>query len=96
MISYLQLLHPKLSSTRKGVSAEFKDSLRIVSTGDNEFHTVIDSPFAKKRPGGKLGQFATCVRESVDAIVRQLRGKADYDPILNSFHRFRGIVSFLQ
>ena len=34
----------------------------------------------KKRPGGKLGQFATCVRESVDAIARQLRGKADHDP----------------
>ena len=55
------LLHPKSTSTMKGVSVAFKDSLRIVLIGDDEFYTVIDAPFAKERSGGKLGQFAICV-----------------------------------
>ena len=65
----------------KGVSAAFTDSLRIDSIGNDEFHTVIDAHSTKKRPSGKLGHFATCVRESADAIARQLRGKSDHDPI---------------
>jgi len=54
--------------------------LTLVSIGDDEFHTVIDAPHTTKRPGGKLGKLASCVRESVEAIAQELRGKVDYEP----------------
>ena len=42
----LDLLDPERQSKKKAVSAAFKDSLRTVPIPKNEYHTVIDHPFA--------------------------------------------------
>lgn len=70
------------SSTKKrGVVAVFKNSINTVSLADDEFHTVVDSSFVKKRRGGKPGEFAKCVRVAVQKVFEELRGTPDYVPI---------------
>ena len=76
------LLFPKPPSRRDGVIASFKDSMKLVSIADDEFHTEIDPAFKMgKKLRGRVGKFTVCVKASVNAVVSQLRGRESYDPI---------------
>ena len=62
--------------------AAFKESMKLVQTSENEFHTEVDPSFKnnKKRPGS-VDQFEACVKISVDCSVTKLRATDDHHPI---------------
>ena len=60
-------MFPKPPSRRDGVIASFKDSLKLVSIADDEFHTEIDPAFKMgKKLRGRVGKFTVCVKASFD------------------------------
>ena len=59
-----------------------KDSLRTVSLSDNEFHSVIDSPFSNRtKPRGKVPALQQCVNIAVANVISQIKGRKYYDPM---------------
>ena len=78
----LDLLDTESQSKKKAVSAAFKDLLRTVPISNNEYHTVIDHPFATgQNKRGRISKFQNCVNEAVAHVISQIKGRKYYDPM---------------